>query len=117
MGKVTHAAYRAVKKGGTILAVAPCSQGWGNEEFKNLMKIGMDELNKYDDKQEGIKKALTKVVEVVSSDFKIGKQKPVDIFQTLNYLGWGNLHIIQDGIPESDWYLLPFVFWEKKTSQ
>ncbi|MEW6556377.1 MAG: lactate racemase domain-containing protein [Elusimicrobiota bacterium] len=120
MGKATHAAYRAVKKGGTILVVAPCNQSWGNEEFKNLMKIGMDELNKHDDKcrvseANRIKKALTKVVEVVSADYKIGKQKPVDIFQILNYLGWGNLHIIQDGIPESDYHLLPFLFWGKNT--
>ncbi|MFH2070164.1 MAG: lactate racemase domain-containing protein [Elusimicrobiota bacterium] len=113
MGKATHTAYRTVRKGGIILTVAPCAQGWGNEEFKNLMKIGMDALNEYTDKTEGIKRTLTKVIDVVSKDFKIGKQKPVDIFQILNYVGWGNIHIIQDGIPGDDWNLLPFAFWGK----
>ncbi|MEW6041091.1 MAG: lactate racemase domain-containing protein [Elusimicrobiota bacterium] len=113
MGKATHAAYRAVKAGGIILTVAPCHQGWGNEEFKNLMKIGMDELNKHSNKTAAIKKALSKVIEVVSKDFRIGKQKPVDIFQILKHTSWGNMHIIQEGIPESDWNLLPFVFCGK----
>ena len=115
MGKATHCAYNAVKKSGIILNVAPCHQSWGNEEFKGLMKIGMDELNKYSDKQTGIKKTLEVVIDIVKKDFKIGKQKPVDIFQILNFVGWGNLHIIQDGIPESDEHLLPFVFWGDKT--
>ncbi|MDI6641852.1 MAG: lactate racemase domain-containing protein, partial [Elusimicrobiota bacterium] len=113
MGKATHTAYRAVKKGGIILTVAPCSEGWGNEEFKNLMRIGMAELNKYDDKNIGVKEALSVIIDIVKKDFKIGKQKPVDIFQILNYVGYGNMHIIQDGVPESDWNLLPFVFWGK----
>jgi nickel-dependent lactate racemase len=113
MGKATHAAFKAVRKGGIILTVAPCKQGWGNEEFKNLMKTGMDELGKYGVNSDGIKKALTKVVDVVSKNFKIGNQKPVDIFQILNYVGPGNIHIIQDGIPETDWNLLPFAFWGK----
>ncbi|MBI5573952.1 MAG: DUF2088 domain-containing protein [Elusimicrobia bacterium] len=111
MGKATHCAYHAVKKGGIVLNVAPCNQGWGNEEFKNLMKVGMGELNKYDEKSEGIKKAMVRVINVVKKDFKIGKQKPVDLFQILHFVGWGNLHIIQDGIPEEDYGFLPFVFW------
>ncbi|MFH0947797.1 MAG: lactate racemase domain-containing protein [Elusimicrobiota bacterium] len=111
MGKATHCAYHAVKKGGIILNVAPCNQGWGNEEFRNLMKVGMDELNRYDDKSDGIKKAVVVIIEAVKRNFKIGNQKPVDIFQILNFVGWGNLHIIQDGISNDDYKLLPFVFW------
>ncbi|MDO8734825.1 MAG: lactate racemase domain-containing protein [Elusimicrobiota bacterium] len=115
MGKATHCAYHAVKKGGIVLNVAPCNQGWGNEEFKNLMKVGMGELNGYPDKSEGIKKALVRVINAVKKDFKIGKQKPVDLFQILHYVGWGNLHIIQDGIIEEDHEFLPFVFWGNKS--
>ena len=115
MGKATHCAYHAVKKGGIVLNVAPCNQGWGNEEFKNLMKIGMGELNGYSDKSEGIKKALVSVINAVKKDFKIGKQKPVDLFQILHFVGWGNLHIIQDGIIEEDYEFLPFVFWGDKS--
>jgi nickel-dependent lactate racemase len=115
MGKATHAGYRAVKKGGTILTVAPCTEGWGNEEFKNLMRIGMKESNKHEDKATGVKKALKLIVDIVRKDFKIGKQKPVDIFQILNYVGYGNLHLIQDGVPETDYELLPFVVHGDKT--
>ncbi len=126
MGKATHCAYHAVKKGGIVLNVAPCEQGWGNEEFKNLMKVGMNELNKTDDKcsprfQSGvseanrIKQALVSVINAVKKDFKIGRQKPVDLFQILHFVGWGNLHIIQDGIPEEDFKFLPFVFWGDKS--
>ncbi|MBN1383713.1 MAG: DUF2088 domain-containing protein [Elusimicrobia bacterium] len=111
MGKATHSAYNAVKKGGIILNVAPCSQGWGNEEYKKFMKMGMDELNKAKNKSAGIKKALELVVNIVKKDFRIGKQKPIDVFQILNFVGWGNLHIIQDGIPKADYGLTPFSFW------
>ncbi|MDD5688158.1 MAG: lactate racemase domain-containing protein [Elusimicrobia bacterium] len=114
MGKATHCAYHAVKNGGIILNVAPCNDGWGNEEFKNLMKIGMAELNKYKDRDIGIRKASAIVVDKVKSDYRIGKQKPVDIFQILYYVGWGNIHIIQDGIPETDYNILPFMFWGDK---
>jgi len=115
MGKAPHCAYHAVKKGGIVLNVAPCNNGWGNEEFKNLMKTGMDELNGCPDKSEGIKKAVVCVVNAVKKDFRIGKQKPVDLFQILHFVGWGNLHIIQDGIPEEDYGFLPFVFWGNKS--
>lgn len=115
MGKATHSAYNAVKKGGIILNVAPCNQGWGNEEYKNFIKIGMDELNKYSDKAEGIKKALELIIDVVKKDYRIGKQKPVDVFQILNFVGWGNLHLIQDGIPESEYGMTPFAFWGNKS--
>src|SRR5574340_823244 len=38
-GKAINAAARAVKPGGTVVCVAPCPDGFGNEEFRNLMKI------------------------------------------------------------------------------
>ena len=114
MGKATHCAYHAVKKGGIVLNVAPCPNGWGNEEYKNLMKIGMDEINKAKDKPTGIKNALTAVINNVKNDYKIGKQKPIDVLQILYFVGWGNLHLIQDGIPESDYNLSPFLFWGNK---
>ena len=79
------------------------------------MKTGMDELNGCPDKSEGIKKAVVCVVNAVKKDFRIGKQKPVDLFQILHFVGWGNLHIIQDGIPEEDYGFLPFVFWGNKS--
>ncbi|HAM38211.1 MAG: hypothetical protein A2474_06705 [Elusimicrobia bacterium RIFOXYC2_FULL_34_12] len=111
MGKATHCAYHAVKKGGMVLNVAPCNNGWGNEEFKNLMKMGIDEINKNNDKSKGIKNALSIIINNVKNDYKIGKQKPIDLLQILDFVGWGNLHLIQDGIPETDYNLLPFLFW------
>ncbi|MEW6070818.1 MAG: hypothetical protein AB1485_09395, partial [Candidatus Thermoplasmatota archaeon] len=113
--KATHAGYRAVKKGGVILTIAPCSESWGNEEFKNLMRIGMKKLSEYEDKAIGVKHALRLIVDLVKEDFKIGKQKPVDIFRILNYVGYGNLHLIQDGIAPTDYNLLPFVIYGDKT--
>ena len=115
MGKATHCAYHAVKKSGIVLNVAPCYEGWGNEEFKNLMKVGMCKLNGCPDKNEGVKKALVRVIDAVKKDFRIGKQKPVDLFQILHFVGSGNLHIIQDGLPEEDYEFLPFVFWGDKS--
>src|SRR3989337_1548855 len=38
-GEASNAAARAVKPGGTVLCVAPCPDGFGNEEFRGLMKI------------------------------------------------------------------------------
>ncbi len=43
-------------------------------------------------------------------DFKIGKQKPVDLLVTLKHCGWGHLYMVQDGLGETDQAALPIAF-------
>ncbi len=38
-GKAINTAVRAVKPGGTVVCLAPCPDGFGNDEFRNLMGI------------------------------------------------------------------------------
>jgi SAM-dependent methyltransferase len=116
-GKAINAAYRATKEGGRILLLAPCPDGIGNDVFKDLMRIsaevfedldGSDELPDEEIICDAIESARRKVQDEVMRDFKIGKQKPVDLLRVLEHLGWGHLHIIQDGLSEEDMGLLPF---------
>ncbi len=110
-GKAVHTAYNAVKGGGIILTAAPCQDGFGNEEYKNLMKLAAAELDKYTDKVKAIREAKFKMLEIVRSNFEIGKQKSVDLFRILQFVGWGHLHMIQDGLSEDDKKLVPFNFY------
>jgi len=41
-------------------------------------------------------------------DFKIGKQKPVDLLAQYRHTGWGNLWLLCDGLTDEDRALLPF---------
>ena len=118
-GKAINAAARAVKPGGTVLCLAPCPDGLGNEEFRNLMRIAAPILHDAESKiafgddpgNEGsaaIERALRGVQEAVMKDFRIGKQKPVDLLQQYRRTGWGNLWLLCDGIPSQDRKLLPF---------
>ncbi len=118
-GKAINAAARAVKPGGTLLCVAPCPDGFGNEEFRNLMKIAAPVLADAEAKIAGggdpariggdaIDRALRAVQDVVMKDFKIGKQKPVDLLVQYRRTGWGNLWLLCDGLPDEDRRLLPF---------
>ncbi len=126
-GKAFNTARYAVKKGGKIVVLAPMGDGWGSEEFKGLMSLASPIINetkerlknaRVDEKSkiasEGIEKALLSVQEVVMRDFKIGKQKSVDLFVTLSHCGWNNLFMIQDGLTTSDEALLPTVFIGKR---
>lgn len=113
-GKAIHAAYTAVKRGGHIMTPVPCRDGFGNAEYRSLMKIAMDAMSGEKDHAAAIRKGTLAVLEVVRRDFKIGKQKAVDFFRILDYVGWGHLHIIQDGLSEDDKRILPFEFWGKE---
>lgn len=110
-GKAIHAAYNAVARGGHIMAAVPCPDSFGNEEYKRLMAIAAGVLAKPGDRAKAMREATAKVVEVVRRDFKIGKQKAVDFFRILEWVGWGHLHMIQDGLSGEDRKILPFEFW------
>jgi len=118
-GKAINAAAKAVKPGGTVVCLAPCPDGFGNEEFRNLMKIAAPILKEADGKIAGganaaevggdaIDRALREVQDVVMEDFKIGKQKPVDLLAQYRHTGWGNLWLLCDGLTDEDRALLPF---------
>jgi nickel-dependent lactate racemase len=118
-GKAINAAARAVKPGGTVVCVAPCPDGFGNEEFRNLMKIAAPILHEAETRiakgadaaklgGKAIDRALRAVQDVVMKDFKIGKQKPVDMLVQYRRTGWGNLWLLCDGLAEEDRPLLPF---------
>ena len=42
------------------------------------------------------------------ADFKIGKQKPVDLLVQYRRTGWGNLWLLCDGLTDEERKLLPF---------
>ena len=110
-GKAIHAAYTAVERGGMILTAAPCQDGFGNEEFKKLMKLSADTISLREDRDRAIEQATLKVLETVRKDFKIGKQKAVDFLRILDHVGWGHLYMIQDGLTAEDRKILPVTFW------
>ncbi|MCX6357469.1 MAG: lactate racemase domain-containing protein [Candidatus Aureabacteria bacterium] len=110
-GKAIHAAYTAVTRGGLILAAVPCTEGLGDEEFRKLMALAAGAMARHTDHARAIEAARCKVIEDVRQDFKIGKQKAVDFLRILEHVGWGHLHIIQDGLTADDRKVLPFVFW------
>jgi len=122
-GKAFNSARHAVKPGGRIVVLAPLTDGWGSEEFKGLMAVGApilqetaarlktaDASEKDEIAYAGMEKALLAVQEVVMRDFKIGKQKPVDLLVTERKCGWGHLLLIQDGLTAKDEAMLPIAF-------
>jgi len=124
-GKAINAAARAVKPGGTVVCVAPCPDGFGNEEFRNLMKLAAPILREAEDRiarggdptevgAEAIDRALRTVQDAVMADFKIGKQKPVDLLVQYRRTGWGNLWLLCDGVSDEDRKLLPFRYVGKR---
>jgi len=124
-GKALNAACRATKEGGKILLLAPCPDGLGSEGFRDLIKISArifedmkGELRTSAEPENVINRAIGKarrdVQDEVMKDFKLGKQKPVDILRMLDYLGWGHLYILQDGLSSEEKNLLPFVYLGKE---
>ncbi len=118
-GKAINAAARAVKPGGTVVCVAPCPDGFGNEEFRNLMKIAAPILQEADAQisrgadpakagPAAIDRALREVQKAVMADFKIGKQKPVDMLAQYRRTGWGHLWLLGEGLTDDERKLLPF---------
>jgi len=126
-GKAHNAARKAVKTGGRIVVLAPCTDGWGSDEFKGLMAVATPILKETEEKlkslrgeawakeaAKGIDRALAAVQEVVMRDFKIGKQKPVDMLVTLRQCGWGHIYMVQDGLKKEDEASLPMSFLGKQ---
>ncbi len=120
-GKAINAAARAVKPGGTVVCLAPCPDGFGNEEFRALMALAAPILEEAEraiahggsPAKEGahaIDRALATVQEAVMKDFRIGKQKPVDLLVQYRKTGWGNLWLLADGLVAEERSLLPFRF-------
>ena len=118
-GKAINAAARAVNPGSTVHSVAPCPSGNGKEQYQNHMKITAPNLQEADAKigagadpkevgSAAINRALHEVQKVVMADFKIGKQKPVDLLVQYRRTGWGNLWLLADGLNDEERKLLPF---------
>jgi len=126
-GKAFNAAKKAVKKGGWILLLSECKDGFGNEEFKNLMKVSAPIFHELDARlgtarpderagliEEYMNKAMHETQKAVVADFKIGKQKPVDLLDVLKHVGYGHLGIIQDGLSDEDMTYVPLAYVGKK---
>jgi len=79
-GKGIHAAWNAAKKpGGQILLLAPCEDGVGSAGYKETMEAVQDKP---------VDEALKWVINNKCSvdTFKIGNQKPVDLFRIIKTL-------------------------------
>ncbi len=88
-GKGIHAAWNAVRhdKKGWIILLAPCQDGIGSVAFTEAMQASKD-LEVQD--------ALRFVIETYGSEqtFKIGNQKPPDLFRILLDVAEGNIKMI-----------------------
>lgn len=114
-GKAINVAARAIRPGGTIVCLAPCTDGFGNEEFRKLMGLAAPTLREAEvgegsdaAKVAAIERALRTVQDAVTKDFRIGKQKPVDLLVQYRRTGAGNLWLLCDGLSREDRDLLPF---------
>jgi nickel-dependent lactate racemase len=126
-GKAFNAAKKAVKKGGWIILLSECKDGFGNDEFKNLMKVSAPIFRELEGKlgtagpadrtrlmDEHMDRAMHETQRIVMADFKIGKQKPVDLLDVLKHVGYGHLAIIQDGLSEDEMAMVPLTYVGKK---
>jgi len=88
-GKGVHAAWNAVRhdKKGWIVLLAPCEDGIGSAAYAEAMQAAKD-LEVQD--------ALRFVIETYGSEqtFKIGNQKPPDLFRILLDVAEGNIKVI-----------------------
>lgn len=111
-GKAFNSAARAVRPGGRIVVLAPCQDGFGNDEFKDLMCISAGVFHQAGGEitLKTIEEAIIKTQCRVLKDFKMGYQKPVDLLMTLRHAGWRRLYLFQDGLrrEEAD-EILPFI--------
>jgi len=88
-GKGVHAAWNALRhdKKGWIILLAPCEDGIGSAAYEEAMHAAKD-LEVQD--------ALRFVIETYGSEetFKIGNQKPPDLFRILRDIEEGNIKVI-----------------------
>jgi nickel-dependent lactate racemase len=94
-GKGIHAAWNAIRhdKKGWIILLAPCEDGIGSSGYAEAMHAAKD-LEVQD--------ALRFVIETYGSEetFKIGNQKPPDLFRILLDVAEGNIKVISSLDPE-----------------
>ena len=93
-GKGTHAAWNAAKKpGGTVLLLAPCQDGVGSVGYQEAMEA-VQEMD--------LDEALNWVIDNTCSKetFRIGNQKPVDVFRMLKSLGENQIKILSEMDPD-----------------
>lgn len=109
-GKAINTAARAVRPGGKIVCLAPCPDGIGNEEFRDLMAQAATLLSggHRGPTAEGFDRALRAIQDAVMRDFRIGKQKSVDLLLQLRHVGPGHLFLLTDGLTEAERKVLPF---------
>ncbi|MFX0207037.1 MAG: lactate racemase domain-containing protein [Candidatus Hodarchaeota archaeon] len=90
-GKGVHAAWNAVRKDGKskIILLAPCPDDVGNEAYLQTMQEVKD-LAPPDALKEYIARFCSETT------FRIGNQKPVDLFRIIMDIGTENLHVISD---------------------
>jgi nickel-dependent lactate racemase len=90
-GKGIHAAWNAVRhdKKGWIVILAPCQEGIGSDAYERAMKASQD-LEVAD--------ALRFVIKTYGSEqtFKIGNQKPPDLFRILLDVAEGNIKVVTE---------------------
>jgi hypothetical protein len=90
-GKGIHAAWNAVRhdKKGWIVLLAPCQEGIGSDGYAEAMESAKD-LEVLD--------ALRYVIEEYCNDkvFKIGNQKPPDLFRILLDIAEGNIKVVTE---------------------
>lgn len=94
-GKGIHAAWNALRhdRKGWIVLLAPCEDGIGSAAYAEAMQASKD-LE--------VKDALRFVIETYGSEktFKIGNQKPPDLFRILLDVAEGNIKVISELEPD-----------------
>ncbi len=94
-GKGVHAAWNALRhdRKGWIVLLAPCEDGIGSAAYAEAMQAAKD-LE--------VKDALRFVIETYGSEktFKIGNQKPPDLFRILLDVAEGNIKVISELDPD-----------------
>ncbi len=94
-GKGVHAAWNAVRHDlkGWIILLAPCQEGVGSAAYEEAMTAAKDMM---------VKDALRFVIEKYGSEqtFKIGNQKPPDLFRILLDVAEKNIKVVTELDPE-----------------
>jgi nickel-dependent lactate racemase len=90
-GKAIHAAWHATKKGGEgkMIVLASCRDGVGNDPYLKTM---------HECTNMSLKKAMKYALENYCTEetFRIGNQKPIDVFRILMSIGEGNIQFITE---------------------
>ncbi|MHA1975136.1 MAG: lactate racemase domain-containing protein [Candidatus Hodarchaeales archaeon] len=94
-GKAFHAGWNAIRKDGkgSLIVLAPCTDGIGNDAYYKAMESVKDLPP-----QEAMRFCIQHYCS--PETFKIGNQKPVDLFRIIKDVGQDNIHIITDFNPE-----------------